>query len=216
MRTKEMKIALEENPRRKLKEVASVNNITTADENWVDLKGFEGTHIISDKGNVRIYKRALTLSGDIIVTRNQLISKQFKKNERYLLGGYTSVRISGENKVLKRLVAESFFENPLDFRFLSHVNGDPKDCRISNLEYSTLYQLKLDNTYQQGEKSYKAKLTDEDVIDILKMYNQGYKTRHIKEKYKIHPQNLYRINKGLIWRHITAPEKRHEILKNNP
>lgn len=104
-------------------------------ENWVDIKGFEGIYEISDLGRVR----------------NKSNGREIKPHNN----GYGVMRVDlyggdGTNKGistvnrgegarrfnLHRLVGEHFVPNPEGYRFLLHHNGNKSECEASNLYWN--------------------------------------------------------------------------------
>lgn len=53
-----------------------------------------------------------------------------------------------------------------------------------------------------GEQSHLAKLTDENVRDILASYSRGERQQHIADRYHIGQANVSRIITGVMWKHV--------------
>lgn len=97
--------------------------------------------------------------------------------------GYRVVRLSGPRRMCKvhRLVAAAFIPNPDGLPFVNHINCDPADNRVSNLEWCTQKQNldhavrlgRLVRNYWTGRRSPGARLTDEQAAQIRKEYAAG-------------------------------------------
>jgi len=95
-------------------------------ENWKPVKGYEGLYEVSDFGNVR------TLD-----PRHYQTVKTQKKNK----DGHMRVWLSRNSKkrpfFVHRLVAISFIPNPENKPVVNHIDGNPSNNHVSNLEWST-------------------------------------------------------------------------------
>lgn len=101
-----------------------------------DVKGYEGLYGVDEMGNVWSY-------------RNKLILKPYVNT-----GGYLKVNLCHcgkvEHKYVHRLVAEAFVENLNGYSVVNHINADPADNRVINLEwcdqgYNIRYSRNLGN-----------------------------------------------------------------------
>lgn len=98
--------------------------MTLYKEAWIS--GYEGRYTITTEGKVYSY-----LNG----TRKALALQEDS-------AGYYRIRLLNSDGIYKtekvhRLVANTFIKNPLKKPFVNHINGNPKDNSVTNLEWNT-------------------------------------------------------------------------------
>ena len=110
-------------------------------EEWKDIKGYEGLYQISNLGRVKSLRYA---------------NKQaFYKREKLLKGandkdGYLQVTLCKNNTKktcrIHKLVAESFLDNPYNYSCINHKDENKQNNNYKNLEYCT---IKYNNNYNE-------------------------------------------------------------------
>lgn len=155
-------------------------------EQWHDIKGYEGIYIISD-------------SGRIATIRNPSKSSE----------GYPHIHLTKNGKAklisVHRLIALHFIPNPLKKRCVNHKNGVKDDNRIENLEWCT-HAENMQHAFgigtQKGMKGRKhpmAKLTEDEVLEIRKSKEPHYM---ISAMYDISLNYVGQIKRKERWKHI--------------
>ena len=112
-------------------------NKVCIEEQWKDIKGYEGIYLISNRGRVlslyRYKERARGTSGYFINTR------ELKKS--ITTTGYEKVELVKDGKKkshkIHRLVAKHFVANPFNRDVVNHIDGDYLNNNADNLEWCT-------------------------------------------------------------------------------
>ena len=158
-----------------------VKRLTDTNEYWKSVADFPN-YEISNRGRVRSLPREYR-SG-----RNHSIVKKTNGGilkTRVTKYGYVAVSLRkegerrGYHKSVHRLVAIAFVPNPESKDQVNHIDGVKTNNMASNLEWCTrsenqkhAYQMKL-QLPQKGEKHGQAKLSNEDVSVIRKLYRNN-------------------------------------------
>ena len=92
---------------------------------------------------------------------------------------------------------------------INHINGKKDDNRKENLEQVTqsennihAYRMGL-NKPLRGEKSARAKLTEEQAIQIKRMLNAGINHIEIAKKLGVSYFCVFNIKRGRTWKHLS-------------
>lgn len=106
-------------------------------EEWRDIVGYEGLYQVSNLGNVKSLDRET--KGRIKGFKNKLKGKYLKPD--LMRSGHLRVTLykNGTNKHLQvhRLVALSFIENNDNKEFVNHLDENPSNNNVDNLEWAT-------------------------------------------------------------------------------
>ncbi|MGL5345738.1 MAG: NUMOD4 domain-containing protein [Peptostreptococcaceae bacterium] len=186
-----------------------MNNIG---EIWRDVAGYEGLYEVSNFGNVRSLDRI----------REDKLGKRYRLKGRVLSltntsTGYFKVELTDLERKIKsfkvhRLVASSFIENEFNKPFVNHIDGNPKNNNVINLEWCTqsenvkhalniglkrikhefskelLENMYVDNKMSIGEISRKLSVDNTTIHRLLK--KNGIKTRGYSESKREYGLNV--------------------------
>jgi hypothetical protein len=159
---------------------------------FLNIKDFDNYFINSD--------------GKIKNKKGQLLKVEISKE------GYYRVTLSKDGKCVKyllhRIVAIQFIPNPENKPQVNHKNGIKSDNRVENLEWCTrsenekhAHKNGLKN--HKGEKHPSCKLTENDVIEIRKLYSEKrFTQKQLAEKFNVCFQNISLIVLRKKWNHI--------------
>lgn len=106
-------------------------------EIWKHIKGYEGSYMVSNLGNIKSLDRIIEVN-----TKNGSYKRHIKgtmiktrvNNKGYVM---VDLKMNGNKvtKLLNRIVAETFVENPNHLPQVDHVDGNKENNKSSNLEW---------------------------------------------------------------------------------
>ena len=100
-------------------------------EEWRDVVGYESLYAISNCGRVK--KKACLIGKGSRGThwvKEHILIEHFSNSRPFV---FLTRDNNGRRKFVEELVADAFLPNPNKYRFLLHLNGDIKDCSLSNI-----------------------------------------------------------------------------------
>ena len=101
-------------------------------EVWKDIKGWEGRYQVSNLGRVRSLDYTYKQSHGYRTREGMILKSSLKEN------GYARVSLGRNNqKLIHRLVAETFIPNPENKRTVNHKDGNKQNNCVDNLEWAT-------------------------------------------------------------------------------
>lgn len=165
---------------------------------WKDIPGYEELYRVSDEGDV------------YSCTKDELRALTINKHGYKQVGLYKD----GVTKTfpVHRLVALAFVPNPDSKLVVNHKDSDTSNNNVSNLEWVTdleNLQHAKDNgllgKYGIGREGIitHAKLTEDDVVDILRLYFDDNKTQNeIADKYSVTQNTIHKIVNNKSWTYL--------------
>ena len=110
-----------------------------------------------------------------------------------------------------RLVAILFVENPNPelYNEVNHIDRNRANPRADNLEWTThvdnvkySYEKGGYDGVRVGSKNGRANLTDEQVIEIRRLYKEGVTQKELSVKYNVGWSTIHNIVFNLTWKHL--------------
>ena len=168
------------------------------EEVWKPISGFEGLYEVSNFGRVR---------------RIDCDPYRYLKFG-YAGRGYSQVHLYGllgkkRDAYVHRLVAEAFLENPRNCEQVNHIDGNKKNNHVSNLEWCTnqenqIHAIKLGlRVSLKGQDNPAAKLTEEQVLDLIHDLLNHVPYSQICKKYNCSKSTVAAIKAKRNWRYLT-------------
>lgn len=191
-------------------------SISTLEE-WRDVPSYEGLYKVSNLGRVCSLARKDTKGRRI----NEKILKPLPDGGGYLrVTLYPNVR--GKKTPIHQLVARVFLgERPFKYE-INHIDGNTFNNAVSNLEYVTkarngkhAVEIGLHRVLR-GEEVGRSKLKSVDVVNIVKLSEQGVSRRELCRRYRVGYSTIRGILVGVNWTHITGLQKRNTLPLNSP
>jgi NUMOD4 motif/HNH endonuclease len=176
--------------------------IDYTNEEWRDIPGWEGLYQVSDCGRVRSLDRFATDKN----VRGKMLKQGTKK------AGYKFVALwknnTGRPHHTHRLVAAVFCKKKDGADQVNHKDGNKANNNADNLEWVTCaenHHHRMDKLgiYVRGSRHGISKLTEEDVIEIRRLYSTGkYTQRKLSTMFSTEFQNIHCIVRRKTWTHL--------------
>lgn len=173
-------------------------------EEWRDIRGYDGAYQVSSLGNVRSWKPRNGKGG--LAEKSRVLSQPVWGP------GYRIVNLwkDGKQKLfyVHRLVAMAFLGE--SSKQVNHRNGNKEDNSVGNLEYvtsleNTRHAIEILGVSSAGEAHPQAKLTNKDVLEIIRLYDTGHFThKMIADRFNVAATNVTLIVNGKRWSSITG------------
>lgn len=119
------------------------------EEKWKDIEGYEDIYEVSSKGRVKT-KEGKTTYSDLHGKRTWKARVLKQKTDK---DGYKRVTLwknkRGKDFLVHRLVATAFLSNPESKPTVNHIDGNPSNNYLNNIEWAT-YRENLLHAFKNG------------------------------------------------------------------
>lgn len=164
-------------------------------EEWKEIEGFDGLYQISNLGKIKSFWNG---KEKYLNPSNHYTSKK----NHYYRSVINLTNKEGKRKMYKvhQLVAKAFIPNPNNYLIINHIDGNPLNNRVDNLEWCT-QKHNIDESIKNEQKVYRINTIDRDtMVDLL---NSGKSYEEIA--------NILGIATGTVFNYI----RRFNIIKKN-
>lgn len=138
---------------------------------WRDIVGYEGLYQVSDKGVVRSVDRKTTGARNRMLKGRELkqISEQFNNGKYIRL--VVDLCKNGRKKRHKvhRLVAEAFIPNPDGLPVINHIDLNPQNNSVDNLEWCDQSD-NIKHANKSGHRTGHTSLTEAQKKEMARQY----------------------------------------------
>lgn len=179
-------------------------------EEWRAVAGWESKFEVSNLGRIRSKTRYVRNGNGIRMVEGRIL-KGYQGADRRVSHVTRVCGSEGHVRFLvHRLVACAFIPNPEALPMINHIDGDPSNNRIENLEWCTAKQnavhalrtglikpmrIKRDGSRRQG-------LSIEQVKKIRELLSAGDSLSAIGRRYGVLPTTIWRIKNQTTWSSI--------------
>lgn len=179
--------------------------LTMTDEvwEWRVIPGYEDDYEISNWGVVRRSRRSKARSSSPGNQKGHLKAQRLRNGYFWISLCQGSV---AKAMTVHKLVTLAFLGPRPKGLQVNHKNGVRHDNRISNLEYVTPRQNTLHSKEVLkkaiGSKHHGAKLTEADIPEIRRRWDEGESRVAIARDFGVTPQSIRGIGIRKTWRHV--------------
>lgn len=147
------------------------------DEIWKDIEGYEGLYQVSNLGRIKSF---IKWNGHKYIKEVRIINPYKNYSDKYYFRSVIKLYKNGEKKDFKvhRLVAQAFIPNPNDYPIINHIDGNPLNNKVDNLEWCT-QKYNVNHALENELKINKINTIDRDTM--LELLNKGYDYKTISK-----------------------------------
>lgn len=166
-------------------------------ERWRPVVGFEGLYEVSDLGRVRSLDRTVWCEGPV-KGRYPSFKKGRVLRPGPMASGHLSVVLGREagSKTIHSLVATAFIGPCPAGLEVRHLDGNPANNKLGNLEYSTRSRNTQDKKWHNGATTYK--LAPKDVFDIRRRLGPHGMGARLAREYAVAQGTISNIKLGRV------------------
>ena len=175
------------------------------EEQWRDIKGYEGLYQVSNMGRVKSLSRIRKCGSNKYIQKERIMKQQDRYN------GYKKVQLYKDDYVsfyVHRLVAEKFIPNPENKPQVNHKDSNISNNNLNNLEWVTISENSIHgyvygnhkppmlnkkhspqslikmSEKKKGIRAHNAAFTNIEATEIIKRRLNKEKKRNVYQDYK--------------------------------
>lgn len=178
-------------------------------EEWRPVAGYEGLYEVSDLGRVRSLDRVVIhkWAGEAMKHGKVLSLRSRRGRPGYCFAAlYDGVSKKQKRMSVHRLVAICFIGNPSKKQMVNHIDGNPLNNSVSNLEWCTASENSIHSFTlgtrkpARGERHAMSKLKEIDVKAIRWLYENGFGRDRLSEMFVVSRTQIGNILNGKHWK----------------
>lgn len=163
-----------------------------------DIPGYEGRYAATEDGKIWSYPKKKLHNGMFLRGR---------KAGRYW--NVMLINVNGKQwySSVHRLIALAYLPNPKGLPQVNHIDGNPKNNAVSNLEWCTARQntqhsWDIGLSKHRGNGHYKTSITEKDVREIKLLAERNMTNVAIAKQFGIGKWTVSDILRGVTWKHL--------------
>ena len=177
----------------------SIRSISLPGEHWKQARGHGLNYFVSNMGRLLTTRQ---YGSRIVAVMTPSLDPH----------GYYRTMLDGRTVKVHRIVAENWLENPLGLPVVNHIDCNPTNNRVENLEWCTTSENIL-HAYRTGlekkalgQKHHAAKMTDEQVRQFKWEWAHDRKMsrKQYAEKLGVSEATIKDIIRGRSWSWLTV------------
>lgn len=174
------------------------------EEIWKDIKNYEGLYQISNFGRV---KSLVGYNGHKYIKRNKILKQYYSKQSIDVKRCHICLKKNKKKETFRihRLVAMAFIPNPENKPEVNHIDSNPLNNCVNNLEWVTSKEN------SQHALKYGRNKLNYDYRDVL--YDYSYSNLTIKEILKKHSINQSTLSYLKVKHGITRKDRKYKYIK---
>lgn len=168
--------------------------------------------MIMENNNIKKWREVPFAKNYLISSDGSLYSRKYKRelNPRSNKKGYKVAYIKTDSDGYKsffihRIVAITFLENHESLKIVNHIDSNPLNNSVENLEWCTSSHNNkhgIEEKIRKGKKINSAKATIEQVLTMFTLRNHSTH-RDIAKAFNLEPSTVGCILRGKTWLHHT-------------
>lgn len=178
------------------------------EELWKPIIGYEGLYEVSNFGNIKSLSKVHHLGAkNQYISQERLLTLSIQKCHFNYKRYRVNLWANDKAKMFKvhRLVAQAFIPNPENKPQVNHIDNNPLNNNVSNLEWVTnrenLDHCLKQGRFNRGSNNGMSKLNEQKVLEIRELIKTKDKDYLVK-KYKVAKTTITSVLNRTVWKHI--------------